>query len=1425
MTFDLITLRDRMLLALGRKLISQGQLAMLAEIDAAQLQRFFDGGRGLSRAAMQRVTQVLDGLDASAPCLPAVFAKRLAVKLRDQQLILFGGAGLSHLCPPQAPQAPRLPLWRGLAEHVANVFADEMVRPDDFTSLPDFFDYLQMLPQGRAKVELALRGALDDRQVELSATHKVLGQLPWSEIWTTNYDELLERATARVAVNGEREFFHIREHERSNKAFVLHLHGTLLDPHTLGTQDYRRWEGANPKLVAYIRERLLNRTILFAGYGLGDPNLDHVLNWLRALTHGSELRMFGLFWQMPEVRIRQFEQRDRIEAVSLTEERQWHDAFSQIFNEWRILGATPTVARGRSASRTADHGKSSLAVEAAENSYARSRLAESLRARWDDSGIAHLHIPGPSYRRAQIGIDDIYVEPDLHLRKMVAPKPGTGFSLTPAAMRGAAPASPRRPAPADFKTYQQCCQEVEAFEADGYAARAREAAGSCLAQYRYAVVLGEPGSGKSLMLRFQARRACSDWLAGTGPMPVYLRLNGWEGGLEGDGAERLLRHLHATLPLWAEVSREQVQSWLEGSLWWLLDGLDEIRDAHQREQFRLAVCELARARPQDRITITARPQGYAMPLGTPWREFDLAALTDVQVGMVLARWERIACEQGDLPISAADIDKGMHTNIQLAIMRRNPLLLTLAVLFYRTSGRLPRDRWEYYQHADENLRIYWLRHRIAQEPLALGRPADDWGRLLGEIALDGMRRGVVRFSRQQLQEYAGRFYAAQSYTLTEQMHLVHAFVRAADDLIGVMIAFAPGEYGFLHLTLQEYHAARRLIVADDLRRLCIARHWDDPDWAEVWALYCSGAATHGEMAKVSALWQGAMDNCAELDQILCRPQQAIVRWAGLMGGEALHLPIWRMIENWLLLQLAPGQLQRIAAINLLCGWQHRFTAPLQKALLLGLSDSDEAVRGASVEALQSVAGLPQVAQALQAALGDPDGQVRWQAAQALQGVANQGDVRKALLGALAHRELVVRLAAVQALRSVAGLPEVRSALLAALGDPELVVCWTVAHALHGVVEQGVVRMALLAALKDSDKKVRWAAVEALHPVAAHADVQAAMLGALADGDMSVRLAAVEALQGLVEQEAVRKALLDKLQDSEEAMRWVVAQALQRISGRGEVRKALLLASSDSDNYVRAAALEALQAQAALPEVRSTLFAALEDDDENVRLAAIEGLHLVAGQPDVRATLLAVLGDADENVRLGAVVALQRVSSHADVRLALSRALGDFDQDVRLAAVKALQGVAGHHEVRRALLRALYDTQIRWAVVEALQSVAGYHEVGAALLACLNDADGDVRRAAASALQGIVSGRGDVRAALLAALADGVDAVRCAAVQSLQKIAGMAEVRAALLAILQRPQENEAVRKAAIAALSACARCERIDKALQSSAATAPHPGA
>lgn len=1296
----LAQLREQSLNIIAKTSTTQAELAELSKIDSGQFSRFLKlaGEVGLSAEAAKRLEKALSGLEPPPYKLPTGFASTLARKLRDRQLILFAGAGLSHLCPPIPPHQKRLPLWRDLAEQVCARFhtdGDEVSLEDFGGDLLALFDYLSKRENGKSRLEMAVRDLLDTSKVSLSKSHELIADLPWAEVWTTNYDDLLEQSFQRYRlgdawkmVDGEAEYLHIREYKKHNKPFVLHLHGSLSNPHTLTKQQYRDWMGKNEKVLSHIRSELLNRTILFAGYGLGDPHLDQILSWLRKVTEGSNIKMYGLFHRLSKPLIQQLAD-EQIEAASLSEPAHWAQAFEQITALYRQQAASQPLVR-------------KVVMEAGDDDYGRKRLAEALRNRWDDSGVAHLYLTGPS--PVHVGVDDIFVMPDLFVPASETHKAfeDDQRDIPTGESKAVEDAEPPRPS-AYARARAEWRLQIEQ----------RTPAASVIAQQQKLVILGGPGSGKSLLLRQTARLAVAEWAQRKGRLPYYLRLNGWAGQSSLHSEDRLLaalqeqltQELLVKLPGWAEVSREQVSRWLGQGVLWLLDGIDEIRDPAQRSQFRDAVQALARARPQDAFVLTSRPLGYSAPFDASWQLQSLCPFDDAQVKQALAAWQRLGETLGDLPIDATALDEGMRSQPSLTTMRGTPLLLTLAVLFYRTNKRLPTNRWDYYESTDRILRGQWLYHRVRE--VADGIGDKEWGALLGKIAISGFTasQSHVRFNEAALKNAVGAHYLSLGLDYLRIQQQVERFIRDASDLIGVIVAIAPGDYAFLHLSFQEYHAAKHLLTLPEaeLSRIA-AREWDNPDWAEVWNLFCAGAAQSSRLHLVQCLCQAAADN----PQPWCMSsrlehEQAILHWVAEAGPQTLSLLAVNETVAPLLLALEGDDRDASvdAALNLGAIAQ---AEPVQGALLGALNNEDSLVRWAAAESLSAAAHIPPVQRGLFVALKDEDASVSRVAARALGTIAHTEPMRQELLAALKDEDGNMRQFAAIALSNVAHFAAVQQALLAALNDNDIKVRAEAAGALHGRAQNVLVQRALLKTMHDKSNDVRRDALWALSSVVQNENVQQALIEAVKDDDSRVREAAVDGLNAIADDPAVQKALLAVIKDQNFEVRWAAAMALRKVAHLETVQQALLAALKEDDGNMRWTACRALGSVAQAAPVQMALLAALKDEDSGIRGGAADALSDVAHAEPVQQALMTALKDKDSYVRCISTAALASAAPNAVVQQALLVAIKDDDSDVRRAACTSMSVIAHVQPVRTALILALEDenNDVRWAASEALR---------------------------------------------------------------------------------------------------------------------------
>jgi transcriptional regulator with XRE-family HTH domain len=334
-------IRKRVREAVAAGIWQQIELAERAGIDASHFSRFLrrSDERGLSAARLHALAQVLDAgpqTGEQAP-LPPAHVRALAEKLRDGQLALFVGFGLSHLAPHRESRAQRLPLWPALAARVAKAWGDReaaSVFPDPL----DLFDHI-LYASSRDRLEEAVRHALDDRSHVPAFTHMLLRELPWSAVLTTSYDGLLQQELVEKAISSEEEYARLKPGDAPR---LFQLHGTLANPHTLTREDHRSWPTRHPRAMAYLRERLHHQSILFIGHSVLDSHLADLVAQLRDWT--DDAAVYAWMWRAPEAHLALARRRDHMEAVSLRTEEEFEAAIGQVLDELkRLRHATSTA--------------------------------------------------------------------------------------------------------------------------------------------------------------------------------------------------------------------------------------------------------------------------------------------------------------------------------------------------------------------------------------------------------------------------------------------------------------------------------------------------------------------------------------------------------------------------------------------------------------------------------------------------------------------------------------------------------------------------------------------------------------------------------------------------------------------------------------------------------------------------------------------------------------------------------------------------------------------------------------------------------------------------------------------------------------------------------------------------------------------------
>ena len=135
---------------------------------------------------------------------------------------------------------------------------------------------------GRPALDDLLRRAIPDRGYEPSPLHGQLLNLPWKDVFTTNYDTLLERARASVTL---RHYDIVATGEDllyANAPRIVKLHGSFPSgPFVITEEDYRRYPNDHAPFVNTVRQSLLENTLCLIGFSGDDPNFLQWIGWIR----------------------------------------------------------------------------------------------------------------------------------------------------------------------------------------------------------------------------------------------------------------------------------------------------------------------------------------------------------------------------------------------------------------------------------------------------------------------------------------------------------------------------------------------------------------------------------------------------------------------------------------------------------------------------------------------------------------------------------------------------------------------------------------------------------------------------------------------------------------------------------------------------------------------------------------------------------------------------------------------------------------------------------------------------------------------------------------------------------------------------------------------------------------------------------------
>jgi formylglycine-generating enzyme required for sulfatase activity len=370
------------------------------------------------------------------------------------------------------------------------------------------------------------------------------------------------------------------------------------------------------------------------------------------------------------------------------------------------------------------------------------------------------------------------------------------------------------------------------------------------------IVLGDPGAGKTTFLKFLALTLA----AGKGPelglkprLPVLLPLSAYANAL----AEKDIR-LDRFIALYAEERGVDLplgplleQAFQKGEVLLLLDGLDEVRDPGLRNtvvERVLRDCYSAHRGAGNQIVLTSRIVGYreVRPQAEGLVECTLVDFEDEEIEAFVDKWtaavERAA--GGDTALAALESARergelldAVWGNAGVRSLAANPLLLTILAVMKRQGVTLPERRVELYQTYVETLLRSWnLVRGLA------GRSSRDLDlvetlKVLAPLALwmHETSPGVGLVKEWGLHRELERIYEERGSADPEKA--THRFLEDVREHAALLLDRGGRQYGFIHLTFQEYLAAVALAQKgqQEIQPVVdvLAEHIGEATWHEV----------------------------------------------------------------------------------------------------------------------------------------------------------------------------------------------------------------------------------------------------------------------------------------------------------------------------------------------------------------------------------------------------------------------------------------------------------------------------------------------------------------------------------------------------------------------------------------------------------------
>ena len=213
------------------------------------------------------------------------------------------GSGFSRNADRILRGAKEMPMWQDLGNHFYDALYPPASGSVGGTEHGPAHNNVRIAQEyeaafGRSALHDALRRLVPDTEFGPGPLHLRLLSLPWRDIYTTNWDTLLERAKSQINEQSYSPVTNVEEIPMAKRPRIVKLHGSFPAqfPLIVTEEDYRTYPTGFAPFVNTVQQSMMETVFLLIGFSGDDPNFLNWSGWVRDNLGTSAPKIYLAGW-------------------------------------------------------------------------------------------------------------------------------------------------------------------------------------------------------------------------------------------------------------------------------------------------------------------------------------------------------------------------------------------------------------------------------------------------------------------------------------------------------------------------------------------------------------------------------------------------------------------------------------------------------------------------------------------------------------------------------------------------------------------------------------------------------------------------------------------------------------------------------------------------------------------------------------------------------------------------------------------------------------------------------------------------------------------------------------------------------------------------------------------------------------------------